>query len=228
MWKTPNSGMTENQWCYDSCLYQQMAPELDYKYCLCITFINLSTGSCWWLVVWLPKSSWLLWNRGYVTCTVSKQISKYFKTSWHNLCSSSLFDLFPLSCILLSCVILQLDWHCGGNTRQTGWSHIHWEAQSVPSPLSRPGWVCMYNTDFNNWFTERDVIPEVTYPFACVPRVPQDGLLSAGYTDFINRIHKQIPQVTSDGKRLQVTLQMNCICDSADCSDNNLRDHFRR
>ncbi|XP_015247722.1 PREDICTED: ATP-dependent RNA helicase DDX1 [Cyprinodon variegatus] len=31
-----------------------------------------------------------------------------------------------------------------------------------------------------------------------------DGLLSAGYTDFINRIHKQIPQVTSDGKRLQV------------------------
>lgn len=34
--------------------------------------------------------------------------------------------------------------------------------------------------------------------------VPKDGLLSAGYTDFINRIHKQIPQVTSDGKRLQV------------------------
>lgn len=34
--------------------------------------------------------------------------------------------------------------------------------------------------------------------------VPKDGLLSAGYTDFINRIHNQIPQVTSDGKRLQV------------------------
>lgn len=32
----------------------------------------------------------------------------------------------------------------------------------------------------------------------------QDGLLTAGYTDFINRIHNQIPQVTSDGKRLQV------------------------
>ncbi|KAJ4929306.1 hypothetical protein JOQ06_004916 [Pogonophryne albipinna] len=31
-----------------------------------------------------------------------------------------------------------------------------------------------------------------------------DGLLSAGYTDFINRIHNQIPQVTSDGKRLQL------------------------
>lgn len=31
-----------------------------------------------------------------------------------------------------------------------------------------------------------------------------DGLLSAGYTDFINRIHNQVPQVTSDGKRLQV------------------------
>ncbi|KAA8583137.1 hypothetical protein FQN60_015683 [Etheostoma spectabile] len=30
-----------------------------------------------------------------------------------------------------------------------------------------------------------------------------DGLLSAGYTDFINRVHNQIPQVTSDGKRLQ-------------------------
>ncbi|XP_010779596.1 ATP-dependent RNA helicase DDX1 [Notothenia coriiceps] len=31
-----------------------------------------------------------------------------------------------------------------------------------------------------------------------------DGLLTAGYTDFINRIHNQIPQVTSDGKRLQL------------------------
>lgn len=45
----------------------------------------------------------------------------------------------------------------------------------------------------------------VTYPFVCVLFAPQDGLLSAGYTDFINRIHNQIPQVTSDGKRLQVT-----------------------
>lgn len=45
----------------------------------------------------------------------------------------------------------------------------------------------------------------VTYPFVCVLFDPQDGLLSAGYTDFINRIHNQIPQVTSDGKRLQVT-----------------------
>ncbi len=32
----------------------------------------------------------------------------------------------------------------------------------------------------------------------------QDGLLSAGYTDFIMRVYNQIPQVTSDGKRLQV------------------------
>ncbi|XP_007426206.1 ATP-dependent RNA helicase DDX1 [Python bivittatus] len=31
-----------------------------------------------------------------------------------------------------------------------------------------------------------------------------DGLLSQGYSDFINRIHSQIPQITSDGKRLQV------------------------
>ncbi|XP_056437983.1 ATP-dependent RNA helicase DDX1 [Gadus chalcogrammus] len=31
-----------------------------------------------------------------------------------------------------------------------------------------------------------------------------DGLLSAGYTDFITRLYNQIPQVTSDGKRLQV------------------------
>ncbi|CAI9552857.1 unnamed protein product [Staurois parvus] len=31
-----------------------------------------------------------------------------------------------------------------------------------------------------------------------------DGLLSQGYLDFINRIHQQIPQITSDGKRLQV------------------------
>lgn len=32
----------------------------------------------------------------------------------------------------------------------------------------------------------------------------QDGLLTAGYTDFIMRVYNQIPQVTSDGKRLQV------------------------
>ncbi|XP_056621318.1 ATP-dependent RNA helicase DDX1 [Triplophysa dalaica] len=31
-----------------------------------------------------------------------------------------------------------------------------------------------------------------------------DGLLTAGYTDFIMRVYNQIPQVTSDGKRLQV------------------------
>ncbi|XP_048386374.1 ATP-dependent RNA helicase DDX1 [Stegostoma tigrinum] len=31
-----------------------------------------------------------------------------------------------------------------------------------------------------------------------------DGLLTQGYSDFISRIHSQIPQVTSDGKRLQV------------------------
>uniref|UniRef100_A0A8C3HIM2 ATP-dependent RNA helicase DDX1 n=1 Tax=Chrysemys picta bellii TaxID=8478 RepID=A0A8C3HIM2_CHRPI len=31
-----------------------------------------------------------------------------------------------------------------------------------------------------------------------------DGLLLQGYSDFINRIHGQIPQITSDGKRLQV------------------------
>nr|KAF6429175.1 DEAD-box helicase 1 [Molossus molossus] len=31
-----------------------------------------------------------------------------------------------------------------------------------------------------------------------------DGLLSQGYSDFINRIHSQIPQITSDEKRLQV------------------------
>lgn len=35
----------------------------------------------------------------------------------------------------------------------------------------------------------------------------QDGLLSAGYTDFIMRIYNKIPQVTSDGKRLQVPLR---------------------
>jgi len=37
---------------------------------------------------------------------------------------------------------------------------------------------------------------------------PQDGLLSAGYTDFISRIYNQIPQVTSDGKRLQVCFRL--------------------
>lgn len=53
---------------------------------------------------------------------------------------------------------------------------------------------------------ERNNQSEVTCPFVFVLSVPQDGLLSAGYTDFINRIHNQIPQVTSDGKRLQVIL----------------------
>lgn len=33
-----------------------------------------------------------------------------------------------------------------------------------------------------------------------------DGLLSAGYGDLISRIHKQIPQVTPDGKRLQMVV----------------------
>ncbi|KAK3085895.1 hypothetical protein FSP39_010136 [Pinctada imbricata] len=33
-----------------------------------------------------------------------------------------------------------------------------------------------------------------------------DGLLSAGYGDMINRLHQQIPKVTNDGKRLQMTV----------------------
>ncbi|KAG8445665.1 hypothetical protein GDO86_010444 [Hymenochirus boettgeri] len=33
-----------------------------------------------------------------------------------------------------------------------------------------------------------------------------DGLLSQGYSDFINRVYGQIPQITSDGKRLQVII----------------------
>ncbi|KAI4475543.1 hypothetical protein M0802_015111, partial [Mischocyttarus mexicanus] len=31
-----------------------------------------------------------------------------------------------------------------------------------------------------------------------------DGLLKQGYTDLIDRLHKQIPKITSDGKRLQM------------------------
>ena len=34
----------------------------------------------------------------------------------------------------------------------------------------------------------------------------QDGLLTSGYADLISRIHKQIPQVTPDGKRLQMVV----------------------
>jgi ATP-dependent RNA helicase DDX1 len=34
----------------------------------------------------------------------------------------------------------------------------------------------------------------------------QDGLLSAGYGDLINRLHGQIPKVTNDGKRLQMVV----------------------
>ena len=32
----------------------------------------------------------------------------------------------------------------------------------------------------------------------------QDGLLAAGYSDLISRLHSQIPKVTPDGKRLQM------------------------
>lgn len=31
-----------------------------------------------------------------------------------------------------------------------------------------------------------------------------DGLLKQGYSDLIDRLHKQIPKITSDGKRLQM------------------------
>lgn len=34
----------------------------------------------------------------------------------------------------------------------------------------------------------------------------QDGLLSSGYGDLINRLHGQIPKVTNDGKRLQMVV----------------------
>ena len=34
----------------------------------------------------------------------------------------------------------------------------------------------------------------------------QDGLLSQGYSDMINRLHAQIPKVTNDGKRLQMVV----------------------
>ena len=32
----------------------------------------------------------------------------------------------------------------------------------------------------------------------------QDGLLSSGYTDFINKVHAKLPQVSPEGRRLQV------------------------
>lgn len=31
-----------------------------------------------------------------------------------------------------------------------------------------------------------------------------DGLLKQGHTDLIDRLHRQIPKITSDGKRLQM------------------------
>lgn len=31
-----------------------------------------------------------------------------------------------------------------------------------------------------------------------------DGLLKQGYSDLIDRLHRQIPKITSDGKRLQM------------------------
>ena len=33
-----------------------------------------------------------------------------------------------------------------------------------------------------------------------------DGLLKQGYEGFINRVHAQIPKVTSDGRRLQMVV----------------------
>ena len=40
----------------------------------------------------------------------------------------------------------------------------------------------------------------------CFVYVWQDGLLSQGYGDLINRLHAQIPKVTNDGKRLQMVV----------------------
>lgn len=33
-----------------------------------------------------------------------------------------------------------------------------------------------------------------------------DGLLKAGYTELIERLHRQIPKITSDGRRLQMVV----------------------
>ena len=33
-----------------------------------------------------------------------------------------------------------------------------------------------------------------------------DGLLKQGYTDLIERLHRQIPKITADGKRLQMVV----------------------
>lgn len=33
-----------------------------------------------------------------------------------------------------------------------------------------------------------------------------DGLLKQGYTDLIDRLHRQMPKITSDGKRLQMVV----------------------
>jgi len=46
----------------------------------------------------------------------------------------------------------------------------------------------------------------VLYCIVCCTLPTQDGLLSSGYGDLISRIHKQIPQVTPDGKRLQMVV----------------------
>lgn len=33
-----------------------------------------------------------------------------------------------------------------------------------------------------------------------------DGLLKAGYNELIERLHRQIPKITSDGRRLQMVV----------------------
>ena len=53
---------------------------------------------------------------------------------------------------------------------------------------------------------------DVSYPIPPHPSSPtigclQDGLLTQGCTDFIHRAHAAIPQITSDGKRLQVLVK---------------------
>lgn len=143
-------------------------------------------------MVWLLKSRWVHLNKEYVT-------SNIYYTEWSEITELCISFHLVFSCPF--CVAFsQLGWYHRGNTWQTGWSHINWKTQSLPSPLSSSGWVCKYRACC---VFSKDLRKLTFFLF-----VPKDGLLSAGYTDFINRIHNQIPQVTSDGKRLQVLTEL--------------------
>lgn len=191
-----------------------------------LTPVAFAAGSCWWLAVFLLRINSLLLNKGCVDNTVKGFfVCVPFYSDFKNelfLCTvPSLVFLCPLfSCDIPLCdLVIRLtlswvplvdwttsfpleNWAC---PKCASWSWMNVYVQSTvekqcfhwPKTRSYLFMFVLFPAAFDDLFSEHVLF------------LPQDGLLSAGYTDFINRIHNQTPQVTSDGKRLQVIPRMS-------------------